>query len=418
MKTLIMNAAQIATPIGKTAKHGSQMSEIRIIKNGAIYIEDEIIKKVGTTEEVLAELNLSKEVKVINAFQKAIIPGFVDSHTHFVFGGYREDEFIDRLQGIPYLDLLKRGGGIMKTVTDTRNASFEDLYESGLKRLKNMLKQGVTTTEGKSGYGLNKDCEIKQLKVMCELNKNQPVDIVSTYLGAHAVAQEYKNNTNGYVDYMINEVLPEIKKENLAEFCDVFCEEGVFSIDESKKLLEAAQKLGFKAKLHADEIVPLNGAELAAQLKAVSADHLLMISQKGIESLAKENVIATLLPCTAFCLDKPYAPARKIIDGGCAVSLASDLNPGSCFSNSLPLIMALAVIHMKMTIEEALTAVTLNAAAALDRAWEIGSIEVGKKADLVILEYPSYKFLVYNTGANIVEKVIKNGEIAYENSNY
>lgn len=415
MKTLIINAAQIATPKGKKAKYGTEMNEVEIIKNGAIYIKDGIIERIGETEKILSEVKASNDINIIDASNKAVIPGFVDSHTHFIFGGYREEEFIDRLKGIPYLELLKMGGGIMKTVTDTRNASYDELYESGLDRLKTMLMQGVTTTEGKSGYGLDKECEIKQLNVMAELNKCQPVDIVMTYLGAHAVAEEYKGNSGSYVDYMIKEVLPEIKEKSLAEFCDVFCEEGVFSIEESRKLLKAAKEMGFKLKLHADEIVPLNGAGLAAELGAVSADHLLMISDEGIESLKKSNVIATLLPCTAFCLDKPYAPARKIIDGGSAVSLASDLNPGSCFANSIPLIMALSVIHMKMTIEEALTAVTLNAAAAIDRAEEIGSLEVGKKADLLILKYPSYKFLVYNTGANIVERVIKNGEIAYEN---
>jgi len=415
MKTLIINAAQIATPLGKTGVCGCHMNEISIIQNGAIYIEEGIIKKIGNSSNILKEIELSEDINIIDASGKAIVPGFIDSHTHFIFGGYREDEFIDRLNGVPYLELLKRGGGIMNTVTDTRNASYDELYKSGFERLKNMLHQGVTTTEGKSGYGLDKECEIKQLKVMYDLNMSQPVDIVNTYLGAHAVAEEYKGNSHDYVGYMINEVLPEVRKQDLAEFCDVFCEDGVFSVEESRELLLAAKEQGFKLKLHADEIVPINGAGLAADLNAVSADHLLMISDNGIASLAKEGVIATLLPCTAFCLDKPYAPARKIIDGGCAVSLASDLNPGSCFSNSIPLILALAVIHMKMTIEEALTAITLNAAAAIDRASEIGSIEVGKKADLLILKYPSYKFLVYNTGANIVEKVIKNGVMAYEN---
>ena len=277
-----------------------------------------------------------------------------------------------------------------------------------------MISQGITTVEGKSGYGLDLDCEIKMLKVMKKLNEDCPIDVVSTFLGAHAVPLEYKNKNSEYVDYMINEVLPKVAEEDLAEFCDVFCEEGVFSIEETKKILLAGQKLGLTSKIHADEIKSIGGGELAGEMKCISADHLLMVTHKGIEKIRENNVIATLLPCTAFCLGKPYACARKMIDEGIAVALASDFNPGSCFTNSIPLMLALGSLHMNMTIEEAITALTLNGAAALGRADIIGTIQAGKKADIVITKYPNYKFLVYNTGSNLVEKVIKEGEIVYE----
>lgn len=412
-KTLIINASQIATPQGCMAKKGSEMKELLIIEDGAIYIEDGIIKDVGISKEVISRVNIN-ECNVINAEGKCVVPGFVDSHTHFIFGGYREDEFIKRLEGAEYLEILNMGGGIQSTVKSTKSAGFEELYNLGSKRLDGMLSQGITTVEGKSGYGLDLECELKQLKVMKELNNNEAIDIVPTYLGAHAIPVEYKGRGLEYVDYMIKEVLPKIEKEGLAEFCDVFCEEGVFSVEESKKLLLEAKKLGFKCKLHADEIVQLGGGELAAEIGAVSADHLLMVSDKGIQALSENNVMATLLPCTAFCLAKPYAPARRIIDNGGAVALASDFNPGSCFANSVPLMLALAVINMKMTIEEAITGITLNGAAALNRADSIGSIEIGKQADIVILKYPNYKFLVYNTGSNIVENVLKAGDVVYE----
>ena len=412
-KVLIINASQIATPIGHQGKRGPEMGSLLTIDNGAIYIENGIIKSVGKNEEIKKKIDM-EDCEIIDASGKCILPGFVDSHTHFIFGGYREDEFLKRLEGAEYLEILKMGGGIQCTVNSTRKASFEGLYEFGLKRLNEMIAQGITTVEGKSGYGLDLECELKQMKVMKELNNNNPVDIITTFLGAHAIPLEYKDNSEDYVDYIIKEVLPKVSEEKLAEFCDVFCEEEVFSIEQSRRLLLEGQKLGLKSKIHADEIVQLGGGELAGEIGAVSADHLLMISDEGIEKLSNNNVIATLLPCTAFCLAKPYAPARKIIDRGVAVALASDFNPGSCFSSSISLILALAVIHMKMTIEEAITAITLNGAAAIARADSIGTIEVGKKADLVMIKYPNYKFLVYNTGVNIVDKVLKDGEVVYE----
>jgi imidazolonepropionase len=277
-----------------------------------------------------------------------------------------------------------------------------------------MLSFGVTTVEGKSGYGLDRETEIKQLEVMKVLDATHPIDIARTFLGAHAVPKEYRGDPDRYVDYLIRDVLPEIGRLNLAQFCDVFCEKGVFDLAQSRRLLDAARSFGLAPKLHADELTPLGGAELAAELGAVSADHLLYASEEGIARMAARDVVAVLLPATAFTLKEPYAPARSMIDRGCAVALATDFNPGSCFSESIPLIFALATLYMGMTPEEAVTACTLNGAAALGRAETIGSLDAGKQGDLIILEFPSYLFIPYHVGVNCVEKVVKRGKVVYD----
>lgn len=409
---IILNSNEIATPIGKSAKYGEEMNHINVILNGAVVIRDGIIEEVGTSENISKKYNLN-EYQVIDAKGKCIVPGFVDSHTHFIFGGYRPEEFFMRLNGASYMDIMRAKGGIENTVKSTRNCSFHELYRLGFERLNSMLSFGVTTVEGKSGYGLDLETEIKQLEVMKKLNENHAVDIVSTFLGAHAVPTEFEGKNEEYINFIIRDVIPEVADRKLAEFCDVFCEDDVISIELSEKLLTEAKAMGLKSKIHADEIVSLGGAELAGKLEAASADHLLCASDKGIELLEENKVVATLLPATAFCLNKPYANARKMIDNGCAVAVASDFNPGSCFTNSIPLIFALACIQMRMTAEETLTAFTLNGAAAINRAENIGSIEKGKAADIVILKYPTYKYLVYNTGVNIVDKVIKNGDVKF-----
>lgn len=409
-KIIIFNASQIATPTGSKAKYGKEMNDISIIKNGSIVIENGLIRDVGSTTNIMKKYNLNK-YNIIDAKDKAIIPGFVDAHTHFVFGGYREDEFFQRINGTSYMEIMNNDGGIESTVKKTRNMTFKELYEIGIDRLNSMLGFGITTVEGKSGYGLDFQTETKQLKIMKKLDESHPVDVVSTFLGAHAIPQEYKGKNDEYIDFMIEKLYPYIVRNKLAEFCDVFCEDGVFSIEESRKLLLEAKKLGFKLKVHADEISSFGGAELASSIGAISADHLLNVSNEGIREMAKNKVVSVLLPATAFTLDKPFANARKMIDAGCAVALGSDYNPGSCFSNSIPLIISLACIKMRMTPEEILTALTINGAAALDREASIGSIEIGKKADLLMLKYQSYKYLMYNTGINIVDTVIKNGEI-------
>ncbi|MCI1857149.1 MAG: imidazolonepropionase [Sporolactobacillus sp.] len=407
---IFAHASEIATPTGRSAVYGSAMNRLRVIHDGAVVVENGIIRAVGLTREIQRQFDADR-YQWIDVKGKTIVPGFVDSHTHFIFAGYRPDEFFMRLQGKSYMDIMNAGGGIQNTVEATRNVSFNDLFHLSLHRLDAMLAFGITTVEGKSGYGLDKKTEIKQLEVIKKLNETHPVDVVPTFLGAHAVPGEFSGRNKEYIEFLISEVMPEVVDRKLAEFCDVFCEKGVISIELSRRLLKAAKAMGLHLKLHADEIEPIGGAELAAELHATSADHLLEASDEGIRRLSAEKVIATLLPETAFCLKKPYASARQMIDTGCAVALASDYNPGSCFTNSVPLLFALACIYMKMSAEEALTAMTLNGAAALNRADRIGSIEEGKQADLVILQDPGYQFLAYHTAVNLVETVVKKGEI-------
>jgi imidazolonepropionase len=419
--TIIKNASQLVTCSGFKAKQGKEMSDLHIIDDGALIIEEGIIKVVGKTEDVFngiddADLNIL-EFDIVDARGKAVLPGFVDSHTHFVFSGYRVDEFFWRLRGDSYMEIMKRGGGILNTVKATRAAKKEELIETGLKRLDSMVSFGVTTVEGKSGYGLDHSTEIKQLEVMEELNRIHPVDIVGTFLGAHAVPEDYKGREDAFINYMINTVIPEVADRNLAQFCDIFCETNVFSVEQSRRLLLMAKENGLKIKIHADEIVQLGGTELAAEIGAVSADHLLQSSDKGITDMAQAGVVATLLPGTAFSLKEPYARGRYMIDKNCAVALATDFNPGSCFTESIPLIFALATLYMNITIEEAITALTINGAAAIDRAYKTGSLDVGKIGDVIILEYPSYKFIPYHIGVSTVEKVIKKGKLIFDREN-
>lgn len=411
MKNLIIiNASELVTCRGNAPKRGKEMSDVGIIKDGAIVVENGLIVAVGTTEEILCKYD-EKNYKLIDASNKAVLPGFIDSHTHLIFGGYRADEFSWRLRGDTYMSIMERGGGITNSVKATRAESLENLVEIGRKRLHKMLQFGVTTVESKSGYGLDLDTEVKQLEAMKILNSEEVIDIVSTFLGPHSVLPEYKGKEDEFIDFMINDVLPVVKEKDLAEFADIFCEKNVFSIEQSRKFLKAAKAMGFKLKIHADEIVQLGGAELAAELGAVSADHLLQASDKGIHDMSQAGVICSLLPITAFSLKEEYARGRYMIENNCAVALATDLNPGSCFSNSIPLLIAVSAIQMRLSIEEIITALTINAAAAVGRADTIGSLEVGKKADIIILEYPSINFLPYHVGVNIVETVIKNGEI-------
>lgn len=407
---IIKNASELVTCSGISPKKGNDMADIGIINDGAVVIENDIIADVGTTDEILKKY-AGRNYDVIDAKNKAVLPGFVDSHTHFIFGGYRADEFSWRLRGDSYMSIMERGGGITNTVRATRNTSLDDFIKIGKKRLDKMLNMGVTTVEGKSGYGLDYDTEIRQLQAMKKLNEIHAIDIVSTFLGPHSVLPEYKGKEDEFLDFMINDVVPKVVEHKLADFADIFCEKNVFSIEQSRRFLSEAKSAGLKLKIHADEIVQLGGAELAAELNAVSADHLLQASDEGIKKMAETGVIATLLPATAFCLKEEYARGRYMIDAGCAVALATDFNPGSCFTNSIPLVIALAAIQMKMSIEEIISALTINAAAAVGRNDTIGSIEKGKKADIIILEYPSIHFLPYHAAVNIVETVIKNGKI-------
>ena len=410
---IIKNASELVTCSGFAAKRGTEMSDLGIIPDGALVVESGIIQKIGKTEEVKHDLDVTG-YEIIDASGKTVLPGFIDSHTHFVFGGYRADEFSWRLKGMSYMEIMAQGGGIVSSVEATRKATKGELEALGKKRLDSMLSFGVTTVEGKSGYGLDYTTEIRQLMVMGELDATHHVDIVRTFLGAHAVPREFGGNEEGLVEYLIQEVLPDVAKGKLAEFCDVFCEKGVFSIDQSRRLLENARSLGLQLKVHADEITPLGGTELAVELGAISADHLLHASDRGIREMADAGVVATLLPITAFSLKEPYARARFMIDNGCAVALASDFNPGSCYSESIPLIFALATIYMGMSPEEAVSALTINGAAAIGREKKVGSLDVGKSGDIIILEFPSYRYIPYHIGVNCVETVIKKGQVVVD----
>ena len=415
---IIKNASALVTCSGFMAKKGREMSELGIIADGAVVIEQGRISRVGTTTNIMADLKASSkdlsQFETIDASGKAVLPGFVDSHTHLVFGGYRAEEYAWRLMGDSYMDILQRGGGILSTVRATRSASREELTEAGLKRLDSMLSFGVTTVEGKSGYGLDRETEIKQLEVMADLNRLHPLDVVPTFMGAHAVLPEYKGREDDYIDFLLKEVVPEVASRRLAEFCDIFCEKNVFSVEQSRRLLTNAVESGLKSKLHADEIVRLGGAELAAEIGAVSADHLLHASDEGLHAMAEAGVVATLLPATAFSLREPYARGRQMIDAGGAVALATDFNPGSCFSESIPLVAGLAALYVNLSPEEIVTALTLNGAAALARAQVVGSLDPGKQGDVIILENPSYRFIPYHLGVSTVEKVIKRGTLVFD----
>ena len=404
-ENLIIFNARVVTPIGFSARCGREMEEICIMDDATVEVTGGVITYVGPNRGEDRD-GYYQRYWHYNARGKCLLPGFVDSHTHFVFGGERAEEFSWRLKGESYMSIMERGGGIVSTVAATRNSNFIQLRGKAEGFLKQMSVMGVTTVEGKSGYGLDKETELLQLRVMRSLNNDEHkrVDIVSTFLGAHAVPQEYVGRTDDYVDFIIREVMPAVVQNRLAEFCDVFCEQGVFSIGQSRRLLTAARDMGLALKLHADEIVPLGGAGLAAELSAVSADHLLHASDADIHAMADKGVVATLLPLTAFALKEPYARGREMIDAGCAVALATDLNPGSCFSGSIPL-----TIYMKMSVEETITALTLNGAAALNRAGSIGSIEVGKKGDFVVLNTDNYHFLPYYVGMNCVHATVKEG---------
>ena len=411
-ENLIIYDARVVTPTGFTARKGAEMGRLLVLDGATIEVTDGVITYVGPNRGENRD-GYYRRYWHYNARGRCVLPGFVDSHTHFVFGGERAEEFSWRLKGESYMSIMERGGGIASTVKATRASNFIRLRAKAEGFLKQMNAMGVTTVEGKSGYGLDKETELMQLRIMRSLNgdEHRRVDIVPTFLGAHAVPQEYAGRTDDYVDFLIREVMPAVADGGLAEFCDVFCEQGVFSIEQSRRLLLAARGMGFDLKLHADEIVPLGGAGLAAELSATSADHLLHASDADIRAMAEKGVVATLLPLTAFALKEPYARGRAMIDAGCAVALATDLNPGSCFSGSIPLTFALACIYMQMSVEEAITALTLNGAAALNRAATIGSIEAGKKGDLVVLSTDNYHFLPYYVGMNCVIATVKEGVI-------
>lgn len=411
---ILKNIGKLVTMQGSSSfRVKEEMNKINIIENAYIAVKNGKILAIGVGDEFG---NLcGEETKIHDAEGLLVTPGLIDSHTHLIHGGSRENEFSMKLNGVPYIEILNNGGGILSTVKATKEASEEELYKKAKKSLDRMLEFGVTTVEEKSGYGLELNTEIKQLEVARALDKNHPVDLVHTFLGAHAVPEEYKENHKAYIDILVDVMMPKIKDMGLAEFCDVFCEEGVFTIEESEYILQKAKEIGYKLKIHADEIESLGGAELAAKLGCVSADHLMAASDEGIKMMAENNVVANILPATSFNLNKNYADCRKMIDMGAIVSLSSDYNPGSCPSENLQLVMQLGCLHLKMTPNEVLTAVTINAAYAIDRADKIGSIEVGKNADFVVFDARNVEYLMYHFGINHTKKVYKNGNLVVDN---
>jgi imidazolonepropionase len=410
---LIINANELVTLGGDKQKPrtGKQMLDLGIIRNGALAVKDGTIAAVGSTSEIT---KLYKAENIVNANGKTVLPGFIDPHTHLVFAGSREDEFQMRVEGAPYMEILDAGGGILKTVRETRRASVEKLVENGTETLNAMLEHGTTTVEAKSGYGLTTKDELKILEAIQRLNEMHTVDLVPTFLGAHAVPPEFSNSPEDYVSLIISEMIPKVTGKGLAEFCDVFCERGVFTLDQARRILVAGKNSGLKPRVHADEISLLGGTELAASIGAVSADHMLFSSDKGIKAMADKGVLATLLPAAAFSLmGGRYADARKMINSGVPVALGTDFNP-SCWVENQQLVIAFACHFMKLTLAEAITAATINAAHAVCRAGEIGSLEVGKKADAIVLDVPNHKFLGYRFGVNLVDKVIKNGRVVVD----
>ena len=412
MPTLIYNIGTLQTPLGSFPHAGAAQGENRKYHNAAVLCEGGVIRAVyenGALPEVGAD------TQTIDAQGRLVTPGLIDAHTHLVFGGWRQNEIPLKLKGAGYLDILRAGGGILSTVRATRKASEEELFEKSRAFLDEMLAQGVTSAEIKSGYGLDMETELKQLRVIKRLNEAHPMDAVATYLGAHAIPEEYALRSGEYIDFIISDMLPEIKRQSLAEFCDVFLETGVFGVEESRRLLTAAREMGFGLKIHADEIDELGGSQLAGELGAVSAEHLIATGERGMEGLARGGVIAALLPCTSLYLNKSFARARDMIAHGIPVAVATDFNPGSCPSLNIGLCMTMAYLKYRMTPEEILSSVTVNAACAVNRGGSTGTIEPGKKADMVIWNAEDMEMLCYRMGSNLAGTVIKNGAIVKNN---
>ncbi|WP_155593365.1 imidazolonepropionase [Lysinibacillus cavernae] len=418
MTILIKNANEVITLKSNVQgpRTKERMREIAIVENGSVLIEENRIVAVGAFDQLEEDFpDLVKKAEIIDATGKIVMPGLVDCHTHLVHGGTREQEFNMRLNGSTYMEIMNAGGGIHATTKRTRETSFEQLYEKTMQHLDGFLKHGVTTVEAKSGYGLDWETEKKQLEVAKKLQATHDIDVVSTFMGAHAVPRDYKGREDEFVDVVIHTMLPKVAELELAEFNDVFCEKGVFTPGQSQRILEAGKALGLTPKIHADEIEPYKGAELAAEVGAISAEHLLVASDEGIQRMAAAGTIAVLLPGTAFFLRAPFARGRLMIDEGVPVAISTDFNPGSSPTMSLPFIMNLACMHMGLTLEEVLTATTINAAYALNRGEQIGSLEADKKADVIILDVANYKQLQYFYGMNHTHTVIKNGRVVVQN---
>jgi imidazolonepropionase len=409
MSLLVRGAHQVVTATGKGARRGPALADLTVYPDAVVRCESGHITFVGDGADHARRFDPADDF--LDADGGCVLPGFVDPHTHPVWAGSREDEFDRRLRGESYMDIARSGGGINATVRATRAASSEELLAATLDRLDRFVLHGTTTVEAKSGYGLDLETEVRMLEVIREANERHPIDLHPTCLAAHEVPLEHRQDPEAWVERLIEEIHPEIARAGLAEAVDVFCEEGVFDLEQTRRLLADADELGWRIHLHADELTPLGGAQLAVELGALSADHLMCVTPEGVSALAQSDTIAVLLPGTSFFLRSRWAPARALVDAGCAVALATDCNPGSSPTESTPMILALATLGMGLGVAEAITASTLNAAAALGRADEIGSIEEDKRADLVVLDAPTYHHLVYHYGVNPVRHVVKGGRV-------
>ena len=414
---VVLHAAELATLAGATQKpkRGAALRDIGIIPDGAVASVGGRVAAVGPTEQVLRQVRVTSATTVIDASGKTVLPGFVDPHTHCVYAGSREDEWVLRLEGRSYTEILASGGGILSTVAATRQATEQELTASALRRLRILLAHGVTTAEVKSGYGLSTADELKMLRVVQTLAVLQPVRLVPTFLGAHAVPAEFRSDPDGYVERVVAEMLPAVAREGLARFCDVFCDAGAFSVAQARRVLEAGRAWGLRPKIHADEIAALGGAELAAELGAVSADHLVQVSEEGIRRLAERGVVAVLLPATTlFLMGARYAPARRLIEAGVPVALGTDANPGTSPTEAMGLVLSLACLQLRMSPAEAIAAATINAAHAIGVADAVGSLEPGKQADLVVFDAPNHRYIPYRFGVNLVETVVVGGRVVLQ----
>jgi imidazolonepropionase len=412
MTSVLFRNAEIFTPVDEGRPlQGNGQSRVRHIEKGAVLCRDGVIEEIGPEKEVLPDA--PRVEREVDCDSRCLIPGFVDPHTHMCFAKRREKEFLLRLEGVAYLEILRQGGGILSSVRAVRAASEEELFQNTLKHALSALRHGTTTVEIKSGYGLDTPSELKMLRVIRRVADETPLDVVPTFLGAHAVPEEYRGDPERYVELLVGEMIPAVARQSLARFCDIFCEEGVFSVDQSRRILQAAAALGMRLKIHADEVHPLGGAGLAAEVRAVSAEHLLAATDPGLQAMARAGTIACLLPATAYSLRKPYARARAMIDLGVPVALATDCNPGSSYTESMPFAFGLGVLNLGLSIQEALVASTLNAAYALGMNDRVGSLDVGKSADLLLLDGETPAILAYHAGVSPVVEVYKRGERVY-----
>lgn len=409
---IITNIGQLVTMQGPVPRLRDDMKNIGLVENGAVAVAGEEILAAGKAEDVERDVELAEGCQAIDAKGSVVTPGLIDPHTHPVFSKTRQKEFEMRILGKSYQEIAAAGGGIRSSVRDLRETSVADLTKRTAKTLDNLLRQGVTTIEAKSGYGLSTEAEIKSLEIIRNLNETQPLDLIPTFLGAHEVPDEYRDKRNEYIDLLINEMMPKVREQNLAEFCDIFTEDEVFNVEESRRIMSAAKEQGFKLKFHAEELGPTGGADLAADLGAISADHLVHITDRGINAMAESGTAAVLLPGTCFSLNNSqYAPARKMIEAGVIVALSTDCNPGSSYTESLSMIITLAALKYGMIAAESLSAVTVNAACAVDRGGKIGQLLPGLPADVVVWDMEDYRELPYHYGVNLVKKVIKRGKM-------